>query len=57
MDELGVTSADEERRREYKYGWTYGSGTAATYTRRHIERKAQEASLKLQQRLRTETTK
>jgi integrase len=54
MDEAGIKPGDEERRRAYKYGWKYDSGTAATYTKRHIEREAQKASLKLQKRLRKE---
>ena len=50
MDETQVRSADEEKMRSYMMGWREGSGTAATYTRRHTEKKAREASLKLQQR-------
>ncbi|MEZ0253800.1 MAG: tyrosine-type recombinase/integrase [Chthoniobacter sp.] len=57
MDEAGIKPGDEERRREYKYGWKYGSGTAATYTKRHIEREAQKASLKLQKQFRKEGQK
>jgi hypothetical protein len=32
-------------------GWSETSGTAATYTRRHTEKKAKEASLSLQSKL------
>ena len=48
MDEKKVSAAEEEKTRSYKMGWKEGSGTAGTYTRRHIERKAKEASLALQ---------
>lgn len=51
MDEAQVKSADEEKIRSYMMGWREGSGTAATYTRRHTQKKAREASLKLQQRI------
>lgn len=49
MDQRGATSAEEEKMRSYLMGWKEGSGTAATYTRRHIENKAKEAALKLQE--------
>lgn len=49
MDEDGTSIAEEEQLRSYIMGWRQGSGTAATYTRRHIERKAQELMLNLQQ--------
>lgn len=49
MDEKQVREADEEKMRSYVMGWREGSGTAATYTKRHIQRKAREASLRLQQ--------
>lgn len=48
MDREGVPAAQEEKLRSFAMGWKEGSGTAATYTRRHTERKAKEASLKLQ---------
>lgn len=48
MDREGVPSAREEKLRSFAMGWKEGSGTAATYTRRHTEREAKEASLKLQ---------
>ena len=48
-DAHGVRSPEEEKMRSYLMGWREGSGTAATYTRRHVEKKAREASLKLQQ--------
>lgn len=49
MDQRGASSAEEEKMRSYIMGWKEGSGTAATYTRRHIEKKAREAALKLQE--------
>lgn len=51
MDELHVTEAREEQMRSYAMGWRDGSGTAATYTRRHTATKAGEASKKLQRKL------
>jgi hypothetical protein len=45
-----VPNAKEEKMRSYMMGWKEGSGTAATYTRRHTERMAREAQLKLQGR-------
>ena len=47
-DAHGVRSPEEEKMRSYLMGWREGSGTAATYTRRHVEKKAREASLMLQ---------
>jgi integrase len=49
MDKRNATPAEEEKMRSYIMGWKEGSGTAATYTRRHIEKKAKEAALKLQE--------
>ncbi|EQD45998.1 phage integrase family protein [mine drainage metagenome] len=48
-DANGVRPPEEEKMRSYMMGWREGSGTATTYTRRHVEKKAREASLKLQQ--------
>lgn len=50
-DREGVSEADEEKMRSYLMGWEEGSGTAKTYTRRHTEKRAREASLKLQREL------
>jgi hypothetical protein len=36
-------------------GWKEGSGTAGTYTRRHIENKAREAALLLQQSMKEDS--
>ncbi|HDV6632642.1 TPA: tyrosine-type recombinase/integrase [Legionella pneumophila] len=51
MDKRGANSAEEDKMRSYIMGWKEGSGTAATYTRRHIENKAREAALLLQERI------
>ncbi len=48
FDKEVIRAADEEKMRSYLMGWREGSGTAAIYTRRHVERKAQEAMLSLQ---------
>jgi integrase len=53
-DEQQMSEAREEQLRSYKYGWKYGSGTAAIYNKRRIAREAREASLKLQKRLLSE---
>jgi integrase len=45
-----IPEAREEQLRSYKFGWKYGSGTARSYTRRYIEREANQLSLKMQQR-------
>lgn len=50
MDQAQVKEAEEEKLRSWIMGWREGSGTSATYTRRHTEKKAREASLKLQER-------
>lgn len=43
------TPEEQEKVRSYLQGWKPNSGTGAIYNRRFIERKAMEASLKLQQ--------
>ena len=48
---------DEEKIRSYLMGWSPTSGTAATYTRRYVRIKAQEASLGLQNRIMSERGK
>lgn len=47
-DELGMDLEKEKKTRSQVMGWSETSGTAETYTRREIERKAREASLQLQ---------
>lgn len=52
MDQKRTGSVEEEKLRSYLMGWKEGSGTAATYTRRHTEKKAKEVALNLQTRMR-----
>lgn len=51
MDKRGVGEETEKKTRSYLMGWSETSGTAATYTRRHVRKKAQEASLNMQERM------
>jgi integrase len=51
MDKNRVGEEEEKKSRSYMMGWSETSGTAATYTRRHIRKKAQAASLELQKSL------
>lgn len=51
MDEQGVSEQEEKRLRSRLMGWSETSGTAAIYTRRHVQRKARQASLDLQKKL------
>lgn len=51
MDANKVGEEEEKKTRSYLNGWSETSGTASTYTRRHIRKKAQEASLRLQNKL------
>lgn len=48
MDRRGTAEETEKKTRSYLMGWSETSGTAATYTRRHIRKKAEEASLAMQ---------
>lgn len=48
MDET-LNEKQQEKIRSYLMGWREGSGTAATYNKRFIRRKAHEASAKLQE--------
>jgi len=48
---LGLTDAVEEKARNEQQGWTDNSKSAATYTRRHTNKKGRELSLKLQEQL------
>lgn len=50
MDHERIPEEREQKIRSLLMGWAPTSGTAATYTRRHVERKANEASLKMQSR-------
>ena len=49
MDKKQVSEETEKKTRSYLMGWSETSGTAATYTGRHILMKAQKASLEMQQ--------
>lgn len=51
MDANKVGDDAEKKARSYLMGWSETSGTAATYTRRHIRKKAQQASLQMQNEL------
>lgn len=55
MDKRGASPAEEDKMRSYIMGWKEGSGTAATYTRRHIENKAMEAALLLQKSIKRDS--
>ena len=48
MDERGVSPEDEETMRRQAMGWSPSSKMAATYTKRHVQRKSNEASLAMQ---------
>jgi len=50
-DAIGLSEVAEQRARACQQGWRDNSKTAATYTRRHTERKAQQLSLKIQEDL------
>lgn len=50
-DEQGMDPEKEKKTRSQMMGWSETSGTAETYTRREIERKAREASLQLQNKM------
>lgn len=50
-DKRGTALAEEEKVRSYLMGWSPTSKTAATYTRRHVQKKAEELSLKHQESL------
>lgn len=51
MDKNGVGEAREKKLRSYLMGWSETSDSAATYTKRHIRKKAKEASLSLQAKI------
>lgn len=48
MDERGVLPEEEERMRRQAMGWSPSSKMAATYTKRHVQRKSNEVSLAMQ---------
>lgn len=47
-DLKGYTDSEEQASRAYAMGWSPTSGTAATYTKRHVRNKAKEISLDYQ---------
>ncbi len=51
MDRQNVGDETEKKTRSYLMGWSETSGTAATYTRRHVRQKAKMASLAMQSRM------
>lgn len=51
MDKRKASEESEKKLRSYLMGWSETSGTAATYTRRHTRKKAQEVSLKMQEQV------
>jgi hypothetical protein len=51
MDISRVSEEQEKKMRSYLMGWSELSGTAATYTRRHVREKAKKVSLELQTNL------
>lgn len=51
MDKQNVSEETEKKMRSRLMGWSETSGTAATYTRRHVQRQARAASLALQKKL------
>lgn len=51
MDKKNIKETEEQQLRSYLMGWSPTSGTSATYTRRHIRKKAMEVSLQLQSNL------
>jgi integrase len=53
MDAEKVSEDNEKKMRSRLMGWSEISGTAATYTRRHIRNKARLASISLQKKMRT----
>ena len=51
MDANKVGEEAEKKTRSYLMGWSETSGTAVTYTRRHIRKKARAASLAMQENM------
>ena len=51
MDKEKTGEETEKKIRSYLMGWSETSGTAATYTRRHIRNKAREVSLDIQKKM------
>jgi integrase len=51
VDKKGIDPETEKHIRSYLMGWAPTSPMAATYTRRHVQRKAREVSFALQTKL------
>lgn len=51
MDGNKVPEETERKARSYLMGWSETSGTAATYTRRHVREQAKRVSLELQEKM------
>ncbi|MDO9383323.1 MAG: tyrosine-type recombinase/integrase [Hyphomicrobiaceae bacterium] len=51
MDRENVPEDTEKKARSYLMGWSETSGTAGTYTRRHVREKAKRVSLDLQEKM------
>lgn len=51
MEQNNVSEAEEKKLRSYLMGWSEFSGMAATYTKRYVRQKANEASLELQKNI------
>ncbi len=51
MDKNNVPEETEKKSRSYLMGWSETSGTAGTYTRRHVREQAKRASLELQEKM------
>ena len=47
MDERNVSEEQEQKMRAYLMGWEETSGSAETYTKRHVQRKANESILQM----------
>lgn len=50
-DEKGIPESREEQLRSYLMGWSPTSSTARTYTRRHVQERARQVSLSMQQKM------
>ncbi|MEN9433437.1 MAG: tyrosine-based site-specific recombinase [Pseudomonadota bacterium] len=48
MDKNNIPESDEIKMRAFLMGWSEASGTASTYTKRHIRKKANKISLNMQ---------
>ncbi|MFC0349852.1 tyrosine-type recombinase/integrase [Undibacterium danionis] len=51
VDELKLKQGDEESMRSFLMGWSPTSGSAATYSRRHVREKAKRVSVAMQNKI------